>query len=228
MTSIVLFSDMHGQYSKKLTQWFMDNPADILLFAGDLQMNSYDDGTKFLEWLNSLPYTHKICIFGNHDSNWEDVMQQVIKYDNLTFLNHDSITVNGIKIFGSPYSLPFREWWFMKTEQELRELYRQIPDDVNILITHGSAFGILDEAVDGRSTGSISLAKRITELKKLKYHISGHIHENFGKLKVGRVTHINASILDERYRVVNDPVVINYRQPLTGGQKYGMLDHKGE
>jgi len=215
LTKIVAFSDLHGQISNKLTQWFFNHPGDILVFAGDIQKNHFDYGEGFLYWLNELPYTHKVITFGNHDGNWADITTLAKSYNSVTILNHDAIVIDGIKIFGSPYSLPFREWWFMKTEQELRELYRQIPDDVNILITHGAAFGILDEAIGGRATGSTSLLKRIAELKKLKYHISGHIHENFGKLKVGRVTHINASILDERYRVVNDPVVINYRQPLT-------------
>jgi len=210
---IVVFSDIHGQISNKLTQWFFDHPGDILAFAGDIQKNHFDYGEGFLYWLNELPYTHKVITFGNHDGNWQDITALAKQYPSIHILNHDTITIDGIKIFASPYSLPFREWWFMKTEQELRELYRQIPDDVNILITHGAAFGILDEAMDGRNTGSISLAKRITELKKLKYHISGHIHEAAAKVKLGKVTYINASILDERYRIVNNPIIINYKNP---------------
>ena len=213
LTKIVAFSDIHGQISNKLTQWFFNHPGDILIFAGDIQKNHFDRGEDFLFWIYNLPYTHKVITFGNHDGNFQDITDTAKKYEDIYILNHDSIIIDGIKIFGSPYSLPFLNWWFMKTEPELEKVYAQIPDDTNILVTHGGAFGILDETINGITTGSLSLANRITELKKLKYHISGHIHEAAGKLKVGRVTHINASILDERYRLVNDPVVINYRQP---------------
>jgi Icc-related predicted phosphoesterase len=213
MTSIVSFSDIHGQYSEKLTQWFMNNPADILLFAGDLQRNSYDDGSQFLEWINKLPYKYKICIFGNHDSNWESIMEQVIKYDNITFLNNESTIIEGIKIWGSPYSLTFLDWWFMKSDKELEEVYKTIPNDVDIIMTHTPAFGILDMTKDGILTGSMSLLNRIKELKKLKYHICGHIHEQSGTctmnkyLALKNVHFINTSVLNEKYQLVHDPQI---------------------
>ena len=65
MTKIIVFSDLHGQISNKLTQWFFNHPGDILAFAGDIQKNHFDYGEGFLYWLNELPYTHKIITFGN-------------------------------------------------------------------------------------------------------------------------------------------------------------------
>jgi Icc-related predicted phosphoesterase len=211
LTKIVAFSDIHGQISRKLTEWFFNHPGNILIFAGDIQKNHFDYGEDFLYWLNELPYYHKIITFGNHDGNWADTTAFAQEYKSIHILNHESINIDGIKIFGSPYSLEFGNWWFMKPESKLEKLWKQIPDDTNILITHSPAFGILDETIQHVFAGSTSLIKRIWELKKLKYHISGHIHEAAGKLKLGKVTHINASILDERYRIVNDPVVFNYR-----------------
>ncbi|MFA5314102.1 MAG: metallophosphoesterase [Methanomassiliicoccales archaeon] len=202
----VAFSDLHGQYSNKLTKWFMKHPADVLLFAGDLQLNNFDDGTQFLEWLNTLPYKHKVCIFGNHDGNYDYTLQQLSKYDNITFLNNESITIEGIKIWGSPYSVQFLDWWFMKPDNELWEIYNNIPLDVDILMTHTPPFGILDKTIDGYNAGSLQLRNRIPNLHGLKYNICGHIHENFGIESTDGVTFINASILDYKYRLVNGPI----------------------
>jgi len=188
----------------------MDHPADILLFAGDIQKNNFDDGKEFIEWLNMLPYKNKVIIFGNHDGNYEYIEEYAKEYEEITILNNSSITIDGINIYGSPHSLIFGHWWFQKTEQELEELYKQIPDDTNIIMTHSPVFGILDKTIRGDLIGSTSLLNRIQELSKLKYSIFGHNHEAFGTIKIDNVTYINASLLDEKYRLVNDPVIIEY------------------
>jgi Icc-related predicted phosphoesterase len=208
---ITCLSDTHGQHnSKKLNKWFTENPSDILIFAGDMQRNHYDDGKDFLLWLNNLPYTYKVMTFGNHDCNAQDIIIESKKYKNLFVLNHESINIEGINFFGSPYSLPFLNWWFMQTEWELEKLYEQIPDNTNILFTHGCPFNILDKTKDGILTGSKSLLNRIDELKNLKYCIFGHLHENYGRIKIGNIEFINSSVLDERYRLVNNPAIIDY------------------
>jgi Icc-related predicted phosphoesterase len=204
---IVCFSDLHGQYSKKLTKWFDNNPGDILLFAGDLQLNNFDYGFKFLQWLNKLPYEYKIMIFGNHDGNYHYTLQESIKYNNIKILNNESITINNINIWGSPYSVQFGNWWFMKTDNELKEIYKSIPDNTNILLTHTPPFGILDKTISGANAGSKQLYNRILKLNNLKYHISAHIHEGYGIIKKNNITFINASVLNERYELVNSPII---------------------
>lgn len=210
MASIISFSDLHGQYSKKLNEWFISNPADVLLFAGDLQLNKYDDGSKFLSWIDKLPYEHKICIFGNHDSNFLNVLQEIKQYKNIHFLNNESINIDGINIWGSPYSVQFMNWWFMKSEDELEKIYKNIPEDTNILLTHTPPFGILDKTVGGINIGSKSLLDRIQELSNLKYHLFGHCHENFGVAKINKTIFMNASMLDEKYSFVNMPISFEY------------------
>jgi Icc-related predicted phosphoesterase len=210
MTKIVAFSDLHGQYSKKLTGWFNNHPADILLFAGDLQKNNFDDGKKFLQWLDKLPYKHKVLTFGNHDCNYIYTLDQAKLYNNIHFLFNQSIILEGIKFFGSPNSRIFGSWSFMNTEKELKDIYDTIPEDTNILITHTPAFEILDLTRSGENAGSHSLRKRIKELKYLKYHIVGHIHEGFGAITEGDLKIFNTSLLDEKYRSVHMPVIFYY------------------
>src|SRR5512135_352240 len=148
---IVAFSDIHGQITKNLTEWFENNPADLLLFAGDIQMNNSDSGMKFISWLHRLPYTRKILTFGNHDGNYIYVVNFLRRseFPSITVLNNESTTVDGIKIFGSPYSVEYGNWYFMKRDSELAGMWQKIPDDVNILLTHCPPYGILDSTCDG-------------------------------------------------------------------------------
>jgi len=210
---IVSFSDIHGQQNKKLTQWFNSNPADLLIFAGDLQANQTNDyGIEFIDWIHQLPYTNKVLVFGNHDGNYIHTLTRVIEkgYTDTLFLNNGSINIDGIKIFGSPHSVEFGSWWFMMKDDELEELWKKIPDNTNILITHGPPFGILDYTFDGHTTGSKTLLKRVNQLKYLRYHIFGHIHESYGMKNINGKTFVNTSLLDEKYQLVNEPMVINY------------------
>lgn len=214
---IVAFSDIHGQQSKKLTQWFESNPADLLIFAGDLQLNNQDLGIDFAKWLHNLPYTHKILIFGNHDGNSIDTAGFIInnKFDDIKVLNNKATVIDGIKIFGSPYSTRFGNWWFMKEDEELSKIWKTIPNDTNILVTHGPPWGILDDTCDGFLTGSKTLIKRVRELKKLKYHIFGHIQEAYGIKAIGEITFLNVSLLNEKYQFTNNPIIIDYSSGIT-------------
>ncbi len=209
---IIAFSDIHGQMSRKLDKWFKNNPADILLFAGDMQGSDLmDDIRNFMAWIHSLPYPEKLLTFGNHDSQFEIALAEEEKYKDITILNEDGAIINGIKIYGSPYSVEFGNWWFMLPDSELEEIYRHIPEDINILITHSPAYGILDTNIFGEHCGSKSLAARIPQFKKLKYHVHGHIHEGYGQVKINNVTHINCSVLNELYQMTNNPTIIeNY------------------
>jgi len=221
---IIAFSDIHGQRSKELTSWFKNNPADLLLFAGDLQANQTTDyGIEFIEWLHKLPYTDKIMVFGNHDGHYMDVINHLInkKYNDIRILIDGAIKIKGIKIFGSPHSVEFGSWWFMKKDDELEELWKKIPDDTDILITHGPPFGILDNTINNTITGSKTLLKRINELKNLRYHIFGHIHESYGRVNINGITFMNVSLLNEKYQLVNDPMIIEYEHEIEENYNIG-------
>jgi Icc-related predicted phosphoesterase len=209
---IVAFSDTHGQQNDKLTQWFESNPADLLIFAGDLQRNNSDYGYEFIDWFRKLPYTYRVMIFGNHDGNSNDLYRylQVKEAEDVILLNNESIVIEGIKIFGSPYTLKYLNWFFMREDDRLEEIWKLIPDDTNILITHGPPYGILDETFDGKLVGSKTLLDRIKELKHLKYNIFGHVQEAHGMKDVGGVTFLNVSLLNEKYQLVNNPTIISY------------------
>ena len=94
----------------------------------------------------------------------------------------------------------------MMYDHELEEVYSKIPDQTDIVISHGPMHGLCDRTVTGIYAGSRTLKDKIREVNPSLF-VCGHIHEGFGSRKLGRDTLVvNASLRDERYRMANPPV----------------------
>lgn len=160
-----------------------------------------------LDWMHALPIKHKILIAGNHERNVErykkEFVHLVSQYDSITYLHNTATTIDGVKFYGSPYSNEFYNWAFMEEEVGLSKIWAKIPNDTDVLITHGPSYGCLDLIEEGRNVGSESLRER-KEVLDLKLHVSGHIHEAYGV--VGN--NVCASVLNRRYELVNEPIVV--------------------
>ncbi|TFK64997.1 Metallo-dependent phosphatase [Pluteus cervinus] len=90
-------------------------------------------------------------------------------------------TVDGGRIwsvYGSPWSPAFFGWAFNYPREEGKELVEGFPK-VDILLTHGPAFGIFDRTRGGDDAGCEDLRSRLTELRP-RIHLAGHIHEARG------------------------------------------------
>lgn len=162
-------------------------------------------------------YDRKILICGNHEKLIENDPRWFIHalsyFPSITYLQDSSVTINGVKFHGSPYSNEFCNWAFMKDELELSKVWAKIPDDTNVLITHGPAYGCNDLVKHsyGRDphVGSQSLHHRKLALQdSLKMHVSGHIHEAYNVDTTNKCINICASILDEKYQLVNKPIIV--------------------
>ena len=111
------------------------------------------------------------------------------------------------------------------TEEELAEKWALIPDDVDILVTHGPPFGMLDlvdydQHCGNYHVGSKSLAHRVGKIDddgdgRRRLLIFGHIHEGYGALDISNPLHdkctwkmINCSHVNEHYEPVNTPIRI--------------------
>lgn len=202
----VAISDTHCRHrSLKLPK------GDVLLHAGDISYRSNrDEVMDFLDWFGNLPFAHKIFIAGNHDFFLERTKAAVIKSllpAGVHYLIDEAICLNGIKIWGSPYTPWFYHWAFNKKRgAPLARHWSQIPADTDVLLTHGPAFGILDMVVNEQLAGDKELLNRIAEVKP-KVHVCGHIHESYGVVKRQGIKFINACLLNEAYELVNKPVV---------------------
>jgi Icc-related predicted phosphoesterase len=127
--------------------------------------------------------------------------------ENIIYLKNSAAEIDGIKIWGSPYTPWFFNWAFNERRGALISKHWQlIPENTDVLITHGPVFGILDTVINEQHVGCKDLLQKIIELKP-KVHICGHIHESYGSVKKSGTRFINASLLNEAYELVNKPVV---------------------
>ena len=93
-------------------------------------------------------------------------------------MENSTIEKLGHKFHGSPYSLKYDQWAFKSSEENLKKIWNEIPENVDILITHGTQKYIADY-VDEIFTGSDSLLDEVVNRIKPKYHIFGHIHNGY-------------------------------------------------
>lgn len=201
---ITAISDTHGLHELLDLQG-----GDILIHAGDVSRS----GTKeqivdFLNWFKVQPFTYKIFIAGNHDFFFERKSSREIKEiipPHVIYLNDDYVMVEKLKIWGSPVQPWFHNWAFNRQRgAEIKQHWDLIPNDIDLLITHGPAFGILDKTVENSSVGCEDLLKAVKRIKP-KVHISGHIHEAYGREVYQPTLFLNASVLNVSYRLANAP-----------------------
>lgn len=200
---VVVCSDTHKMHDQ------IDVPeGDLFIHAGDfLGFGTLDEVEDFNAFLLSLPHPHKVVIAGNHDWAFEKSPHEAQKLlTGAIYLQDESVYINGLKIYGSPWQPEFFNWAFnLKRGDELKQKWDLIPSDTDILITHGPPFGIGD-AVGGNHVGCEELLKALDRIKP-KYHIFGHIHEGYGIVKGTDTVFINASNCNALYDPVNPPII---------------------
>lgn len=94
-----------------------------------------------------------------------------------------------------------------KRGPEIRKIWEKIPDKLDILITHGPPFRVLDQNSIGKYVGCEDLLERVKVVMP-KIHVFGHIHEAHGMVEENGIEFINASSLNEHYKLVNKPIEI--------------------
>ena len=184
--------------------------GDVLLHAGDI---SYRGGKAevldFLQWFAKQNFKHKIFIAGNHDFYFEKkTPDQIHSFlpPGVVYLNNSGIDIDGVRIWGSPITPWYFQWAFnLKRGPAMHKQWQLIPEQTDILMTHGPAYGILDIVLNGNHAGCKDLLDRI-DVVKPKVHVCGHIHEGYGNLVKKNTRFINASVLNESYELVNRPV----------------------
>ena len=210
---IITISDTHGKHN-----YFSDKlpEGDIIIHAGDsTPRGSQEDIEEFLRWFGDLEYDMKILIAGNHDWDFErhpDHYQNLFDSYGVTYLNDSGCKYKGLKIWGSPVQPEFGRWAFnrARTESSIGKHWKLIPDDTDILITHGPPALILDVTQRSHENAGCGLLWYRIQQVKPSLHIFGHIHEGRGvvidKKNGSPVTYNNASALDVNYKPWDDDV----------------------
>jgi Icc-related predicted phosphoesterase len=208
---VICISDTHNLHKRIPTDWFPT--GDVIIHAGDVSgRGSIPEIKEFLEWFSKLPYPHKILIAGNHDwgfQRYPEVIEEILKeFPNITYLQDSGIEINGVRFWGSPWQPTFYNWAFnLDRGPEIREKWKLIPEDTDVLITHGPAYGHCDMVLSGEFVGCEDLLNEIHTRLKIKWHICGHIHCGHGESVDAKAHYINASIVNERYEVQYKPIV---------------------
>jgi Icc-related predicted phosphoesterase len=219
--------------------------GDLLIIAGDLTSNhSLHELDDFNDWVRDQPYDKKILIGGNHDIFLEDGVYDpfdvathkdecVIIDPSVDYLFDSGTEYKGLKIWGCPWT----PWFigvnpkckaFMKSDSKLSEYWEKIPMKIDILITHGPAYGVLDGIPQEDGTlyhaGSKSLRDWIEKIMP-EMVLFGHIHEQGGQyVKKEGILYINGSVVDERYRHVNKRRRIFFDEKMPKMQRFEVIE----
>lgn len=212
---IIFLSDTHNRHDEITNDLEkLLTPDSILVHAGDFSgqglMHEVDI---FFDWLKEISKKCKYVVFiaGNHELTFEIKHPWLVNLikglpSNVYYLEDSEIILDNIKFYGSPWQPEFYNWAFnLPRGQALANKWELIPDDTNILITHGPPWGMLDDTITGVRVGCEDLYLKVTKIKP-KIHVFGHIHYGYGLKVLDDVTYINASNLSEGYRYKNKPI----------------------
>ena len=218
---IAATSDLHGSLPEI-------EKCDLLLICGDISplqiqrdINKMSEWmyTDFDPWIKGLDCDKVILIGGNHDfwldannNGWQTPSEAEQTWNNLpmvimeklVILNNSSYEYKGLKIYGTPECKWISNHWaFMNDGEQLIKVYDNIPEGLDILMTHEAPaiFGmnVSYESQYKPEFGSYQLANAISE-KKPKYSFCGHIHSGEHEPKTfDGTTYVNVSYKNEKY-----------------------------
>lgn len=221
------FSDTHGKHLKM--HLHLKEKPHVAIFSGDLtnagERWQIED---FLEWFADIPADYHVFVGGNHDLSmdpWrgtnnghipEWLRDELLRFESKEgnfYLENSSVVIDGVKFWGSPITPWFYgEYWAFnkhRTDSEIGEVWKQIPHDTDVLITHGPPYGKLDRVIIGdKLVGCERLAYHIKRVKPL-LNLFGHIHEAYGCDQDVHTHYFNGSILDLSYKIKNEPWLLD-------------------
>ncbi len=224
---LVFISDTHTLHEKLTIP-----ECDILVHSGDWSFQGHEHETvEFAKWLDKQPAKRIVLTSANHEKFFETMLPESRKWvtdhcPRVDLLIHEAIEIDGLKFFASPYSPTFGMGWAWNADRTIVEsahsgkpfigdLWKDIPEDTQILVTHGPGMGILDTVTDRRTgkevhVGCQELTNRIKDLTSLKAHVFGHIHGPGARTEtIDGVIYINAAMCDDDYRITRKPIVLD-------------------
>lgn len=192
---IVAMADTHGFHAR------LDVPdGDLLIHAGDLtQRGTLAQVQEVADWLRSLPHRNKVIIAGNHDFAFQRSPAEArALFAGLTYLEDEEVTLDGVRIYGSPWQPWFHDWAFnLRRGPAIDQKWQLIPEGLDVLVTHGPPMGYGDRVFFGDRVGCEDLTRHLARTKP-RFHLFGHIHEDRGEWQLGptRICNVTTSECD--------------------------------
>lgn len=207
---LAVLSDTHELHRELRMPSF----ADLLCCCGDWTMMSHSmlAVLDFNDWLNELPYRHKILVPGNHEVYLAEDRALRSMTSSAIMLINEGVEIDGVRIWGSPIIPSGGGAFCVKAAEDRRRIYDAIPTGVDILITHSPAFGILDEPPDGPHCGDPELTEALRRIRP-RLHLCGHIHGARGMVAADGITHLNAAMLTSYGDLVDRPFLMRMKMP---------------
>lgn len=222
----VLISDTHG-HEIELPD------GDVLIHGGDFsKVGKPKEIDNFNDYMGKIKhkFKHVIVICGNHEITFDpygapakdyllDEESKIVnhadmkkKLTNCTYIEDEAVEVMGFKIYGSPWQPEFHGWAYnLPRGEKCLEKWNLIPDDTDVLITHGPPLGYADLCSSGLRAGCAELLSTIQQRVRPRLHVFGHIHEGYGVWRDDHTTFVNASTCTLRYKPVNLPIVVDLK-----------------
>jgi predicted phosphohydrolase len=187
--------------------------GDVFVHAGD--MCRAGDRAELLgaaKWIRALPHRVKIVVAGNHDWYFAEELDaaRAVLGGDIVFLHDGGTVIDGVRFWGSPWQPEFNAWAFnLPRGAALAAKWALIPEDTEVLVTHGPPMGIGDRSMTGGRQGCADLLERVRAIAP-RVHVFGHIHEDGGSWPQGETLFVNVTT-DECERA---PTVIDF-DPVT-------------
>lgn len=209
---IVCISDTHGTFPEL-------PDGDILVHTGDFSGGRFPiasiaaHGNWFADLLETKSYKRVLVVAGNHDVPFErepSVARASLEVDGrITYLQDSGVEIDGVRFWGSPWQPEFFDWAFnLPRGEKLREKWDLIPDDTDVLLTHGPPHGILDlcpsmkDSTKNVHVGCQELRGRVDQVRPA-LHVFGHIHEGAGVYRGAETLYVNAARMTGSYTPAN-------------------------
>lgn len=198
-------------------EWFNEQPAkEKVMIAGNH------------DFFFDVDYRNKMKRHSWEDYPENEVKDMLAKYPDIHYLDDSGVELFGLNIWGSPVQPAFGRWAFNRQrnteidangstyyygpmEGGIETHWAKIPNNTDILLTHGPPFGHGDLLAhkfrrhgEYPRVGCADLKVAIERVQP-KIVAFGHIHEGYSKVEENGITYINASSLNENYSPINEP-----------------------
>jgi len=159
----------------------------------------------FNAWIGDLPHPHKLVIAGNHDFLFQYLEEGEAQsmMTNFTYLQDRAVTIEGKVFYGSPWQPWFGGWAFNARPEEIRDHWSKIPEDTDVLITHGPPHRTLDTVGFGkrsRNVGCPLLRDAVLRVTP-EVHAFGHVHTSHARKDGKYTTSFNAALVNSKYKI---------------------------
>lgn len=198
---ILIVSDLHMNREASHAISLASRKVPFTFVGGDIGARRTDETRDIVDYMSrTFKSEHTLLTPGNHDFWPVNSVKLYGGSPNIRVVVDRAVHLydgdTSLLVWFSPWSRQFCDWnWMLDSDEDTYA----IPEEVDMIVTHGPAYDICDRCPNGDNAGSRGLKEAI-EKTRAKYVFSGHIHgTGFAKNLSAERSWYNTSVLDEMY-----------------------------